>query len=432
MNKLLELRQKHGKVIADIRAIVEGSSASGFTSDERTKFDALDAEESQLRQDIQRIESAEKLLKASEDRKEIDAKQARDTRDPQARYNQAFETLLRYGGDLGRLSAEDREVVLRNRTSADEELRTLSIGTGAAGGFTISTGFRAELEQKILTFGGMFSFSDSLHSGGGMQANAGIRILRTSQGNTIQFPNGDDTLNVGAILAESASIGASVDPVFSQFTLSAYMYHSKPVIVPVQLMDDTEIPLQSLIAGWLATRLARIWNTHFTNGTGTGQPLGVVTASGVGKVGTTGQTLSVIYDDLVDLQHSVDRAYRQNGMFMMSDAAWKVVRKLKDTTGRPLINQQDQAITDGFIPQLLGRPVIINDDVPVMAANAKSILFGDFSKYIARFVKDLVLFPFRERYMDNLQLGWVAYQRADGKLRDAGSTPIKYYQNSAT
>src|SRR3546814_1871356 len=42
-------------------------------------------------------------------------------------------------------------------------------------------------------------------------------------------------------------------------------------------------------------------------------PNGLITAATVGKTGTTGQTLTVIYDDLVDLEHSVDPAYREGG-----------------------------------------------------------------------------------------------------------------------
>ena len=85
----------------------------------------------------------------------------------------------------------------------------------------------------------------------------------------------------------------------------------------------------------LATRIARIQNTHFTTGAGTTVPDGVIPKSATGKTGTTGQTLTVIYDDLIDLKHSVNRAYRSNARYMMNDLTVAVVSKLKDTTGRP-------------------------------------------------------------------------------------------------
>jgi HK97 family phage major capsid protein len=91
--------------------------------------------------------------------------------------------------------------------------------------------------------------------------------------------------------------------------------------------------------------------------------------------GATGQTTSVIYDNLVDLVHSIDPSYRnQNCKFMLADATLAAVRKIKDTQGHPLWQPSVQA---GVPDSLLAYPVVINQDMPVMAASAKSILFGD-------------------------------------------------------
>jgi HK97 family phage major capsid protein len=55
-----------------------------------------------------------------------------------------------------------------------------------------------------------------------------------------------------------------------------------------------------------------------------------------GNSTTSGETTAITYDDLVELEHSVDPAYRKNARFMMSDTALKTVKKLKDGIGRPL------------------------------------------------------------------------------------------------
>ena len=67
-----------------------------------------------------------------------------------------------------------------------------------------------------------------------------------------------------------------------------------------------------------------------------------------------------------------------------------------------------------------------------MAANAKSILFGDFTRYYVRIVLGMQLMRLVERYADALQIGFLAFMRADGNLLDAGTHPIVYYSNSAT
>ena len=164
-----------------------------------------------------------------------------------------------------------------------------------------------------------------------------------------------------------------------------------------------------------------------------------------GKTGLAGQTGTIIYDDFVDLEHSVDPWYRANGKFMMHDSSAAVCEKLKDTTGRPLLNSTFAGISaevfagrpDGTAPGITrytikGYQVVINNDMATMAASAKSVLFGDFSKYVVRDVMDIMLIRFNELYMGSLQVGFLAVARADGQLVDAGAHPIKYYANSAT
>jgi HK97 family phage major capsid protein len=67
-----------------------------------------------------------------------------------------------------------------------------------------------------------------------------------------------------------------------------------------------------------------------------------------------------------------------------------------------------------------------------MAANAKSILFGAFSKYVVRDVADLTLFRMTDSAFTLLgQVGFVGFMRTGGRLIDVGGA-VKYYANSAT
>ncbi|MBL4702094.1 MAG: phage major capsid protein, partial [Phycisphaeraceae bacterium] len=75
---------------------------------------------------------------------------------------------------------------------------------------------------------------------------------------------------------------------------------------------------------------------------------------------------------------------------------------------------------------------VVNNDVPVMAASAKSILFGDFSKYLIRDVLGFQILRLEERYAEFLQIGFLGFPRHDGALIDAGTKPIQFYQNSAS
>jgi HK97 family phage major capsid protein len=200
------------------------------------------------------------------------------------------------------------------------------------------------------------------------------------------------------------------------------------------MLQDSAFDIESWLSRALAMRLGRAINAHFTNGSGGGtQPEGVIT--GAQSYGTTatgaGNVTGVTYDNLVNLIHSVDPSYRDNAEWMFHDSTLRAIKQLKDGQQRPLW-QQDMAL--GERPTILGYPYVINQDVPVMAASAKSILFGDFSYYLIRDVQDIRLLRLDERYADFLQTGFLAFLRTDGLLANAGGTnsPVKYYANSAT
>lgn len=293
------------------------------------------------------------------------------------------------------------------------EARALATTPGSVGGFTIPDETMRALEIALLTFGGMRQRST---------------IIRTSTGAALPIPTVNDTANVGEIIGENAQINEQ-DVAFGQVVLDSFKYSSKMVRVSVEFLQDSATPVGELLGKLLGERIGRKQNTDFTVGTGTGMPRGIVPAATVGVTATTGSATSVTYANLVALEHSVDIAYRTNAAFMMSDAAFRAIKQLVDTTGRPL---WAPSIAVGEPATLLGYPLVVNNDVPVMAANAKSIVFGDLSAYWVRDVLGITLVRSEERYMEFHQVAFAAFARADGDLIDAGTHPVKVYVNSAT
>lgn len=328
------------------------------------------------------------------------------------------------GSDADRETRTFRRFLVRGMNGLDEEerafmaerfkeSRAFSAGTDNTGGYTVPEGFLARLEVAMKAVGGLLQAAE---------------IIRTDGGQDIPMPSLNDTGNSGELVGENAQAATDSSTPFGVATLKAYLYSSKVLPVSLSFLQDTAFN-ESFIADMLGGRLGRILNTHLTTGDNSSKPQGIVTAASSGKVGTTGQTTSIIYQDIVDLIYSVDEAYRKNGKFLMSDAALKMIRGLKDSTGRPLWEPSLQA---GQPDVLMGKPVIFDVDMPVPAASAKSILFGDLSKYKVRMVRDVQLLRLTERYADYLQVGFLAFLRADGRLLDAGTNPVKYYQHSAT
>ena len=304
--------------------------------------------------------------------------------------------------------------------TADQTARiraTMSTTTGSEGGFTVPSAIIPELIDSMKDFSGMRQTADQ---------------FTTASGNPLSYPSSDGTAEVGELIAENVT-ATPADPVFGTVALNVYKYSSKIIAVPIELLQDSVIDIEAFIRKRSGERLGRIGNTHFTIGTGTGQPRGAVTGSGVGKVGTTGQTVTVISDDLVDLVHSVNSAYRNQGRsrFMLADLSFAKVRKLKDSQNRPIFIPGWDGLGKAMPDQILGYPVTVNDDVPVMAANAKSILFGDFTYYKVRDAMQAVLFRFADSaYIKLGQIGFLMWARFGGNLTDSGA--IKHYANSAT
>lgn len=396
-----ETRAARAKALHDLVAKAKWDPATDQPIYDQTlaEIDELDAQIERFNQANQRIASAgldESVLIVAE-------RIGRDQRSPGAAM---FAAWLRAG--LEGLNAEQR-LAIRN---------TMSTTTGSEGGFTVASEVAASVADVLKNFGAMRRVAE---------------VIQTSTGAALSYPTSDGTTEVGELLAENAP-ATGLDPSFGTRALTAYKYSSKVIAIPFELLTDSAVDIEAFVRNRMAQRIGRITNTHFTTGTGTGQPFGVITAAATGKTGLTGQTTSVIYDDLVDLEHSVDVDYRESGRcaFMMNDLTLRSIRKIKDTAGRPIFVPGYDNPVGGQPARLLDHPLVINNDVAVMAANARSIAFGDFSYYKIRDVLGVEMFRFTDSaYTSKGQVGFLAWMRSGGNLTDVTGA-VKVYINSAT
>lgn len=425
MPTLTELREERGRLVTQMRALVDRAEAAkrDLTAEEEQEWRRLDEAQERLGEQIRRRERLDDLDRALAT--PVPAQVGprvggESTDDPAARaaaHAEAFRTYIRFG--LEGLSPEQRVLMRSAWRPLGEgdrlELRALGVGMGAAGGFTVPEGFQAQLERDVLAFGGM---------------REAARIIATTTGNDLPWPTVTDVANTGELLGENTQ-ATEQDTTFGQVIFKAWKYSTKIVRVSIELLQDTAFDIEALLSSLFAERIARITNTHFTTGDNVSKPQGVVTAASVGKTGATGQTTSVTYDDLVDLEHSIDPAIRRRPgvRWMFHDTTLRSIKKLKDSQNRPLYLP---GLVTGTPDTILGYPFTVNQDVAPMAANARSILFGDFRAYVIRDVRELTVLRLVERYADFGQVGFIGFSRHDGRLLDPGTDPVKVYQNSAT
>lgn len=424
MASIQALRERRNALAQQLQTLTDSDKTPDWKPEHQAQYDTAMAEIDTIDGQINRHNAA--LAKIAENAAQGDIAGLVDqhTTTPGAHKGNTKALRAYLTGGLANLAPEDLQA-MRGRQTGDiaQAMATpqaaMSTTTPAEGGYTVATEYYRQLTEAMKLTGGI---------------RQAARIMQTGTGATMNFPTADATAEVGEIVGQNAAVTAG-DTTFGNISLDVYKYSSKKIALPFELLQDSMFDLEAYIQALLAVRIGRITSQHFTTGTGTSQPRGLITAASTGKTGTTGQTATVIYDDLVDLEHSVDPAYRvRPGVgFMMHDQSLKVVRKLKDTQGRPIfVPGYEQGNPGGAPDRLLGRPIYINQDMAQMAANAKSIAFGDFSSYVIREVMDLTLFRMADSgFLLNGQIGFVAFNRQGGNLIDVGGA-VKLYVNSAT
>ena len=395
------LRERLGALKKEARNLVENKGSATWTKEEQDKFDNL-ADEAERTE--RQIEAHQRLLdnEAEDSFSKLPTKEKGAKVDPAMA---AYENYLRKMSN--RLTPQEIEAI-RN---------TMSTTTGSEGGYTVQPIVASTLIEALKDFGAMRRLATP---------------LTTTNGADLSFPSTDGTSEEGEIIAQNTT-ATDADVGFGTVPLNTFKFSSKVVTIPIELLQDSNIDVVALVNRRLRERVGRIQNRMFTVGTGTAQPFGITTAATAGKVGATGQTLTVTYDDLVDLMDSIDPAYHIAGLkFQFAQAVRRVVRKIKDTTGRPIWTPSyDEGMSAKTPDLLLGHPVEINNHMPVPAANAKSISFGDHSKYMVRDAMELTMFRFEDSaYLKKGQVGFLAWARAGGNLTDTNA--VKVYQHSAT
>ena len=415
--RVKELREKQAKIVTEARERLDQINTA--TDDARAaeleaQHDQAMAEHDRLEKLIEREEKLASIERRAEETRaknrpvsgENTESRGQDEGDA-LEYRQVFHKFIQLGADPTELTSEER-ALLRSGVVQKDELRmqTTTGGAGTAGGYTVPVELSNQIIRVMKDWGPMYD-EDICTS------------LNTSSGNQINIPTVDDT----AVTAEKHTEGAAItddggkDATFAQKRLDAYVYDTEFVKFSMELAQDSIFNFETLLASLLGERLARIANKELTIGDGVGDPNGIVTASTLGK--TTAATTAVTSDEIIDLLHSVNSAYRRSpkARFMFADTTLAAIRKLKDGQGNYLWQMGD--ITTGQPGTLLGYRYSINDDVPALAANSKAILFGDFSKYFVRKVGSPIIGVLRERFWPDL--GVAGLIRFDGELGDTNA-----------
>lgn len=191
---------------------------------------------------------------------------------------------------------------------------------------------------------------------------------------------------------------------FTQFPVRSYKIASIAKLKE-SFVSDNNFNLEKYLTTDFARRFGRAEEDLFINGNGTTEPTGILSISESINAKAT-NTLS--YDEIVELYFSIEAEYRKDAVFIMNDETAFYLRTLKDDDGNYLWNSNNDTI--------FGKEVITSPYMPSIESGKRPIIIGDLSFYWVIERKPLAIQVLSELYKNQGQVGFIGYERVDGKL----------------
>ena len=382
---ITEMREKRNKLVGMMDAFLDTHTTDKGTlsaEDDKTYKD-METEVAQLTDSIHRMER----------REEIEAELSKPTSKP------LTGKPMKADGDkaakTGRASDEYKKALLQAmRTNFRQISNVLQEGIDPQGGYLVPDEYDKRLID-ILT-----------------EEN----VMRTLGTNITT--RGEHKINIAATKPAAAWIeeGGTLtfgDATFDQIILDAHKLHVA-IKVTEELLYDNAFNLENYILTQFGKALSNAEEDAFINGTGVGQPLGILAETGGAQVGvTSASSTKVTADEIINLVYSLKRPYRKNAVFLANDVCVAELRKLKDNNGQYLWQPSLQA---GEPDRVLGYKVYTSPYFPVPTAGGTAVAFGDFSYYNIGDRGTRSFAELKELFAGNGMIGFVAKERVDGKL----------------
>ncbi|MBB5723209.1 HK97 family phage major capsid protein/HK97 family phage prohead protease [Loktanella ponticola] len=258
-----------------------------------------------------------------------------------------------------------------------DEAKALTVGTDANGGFLAPQEFGGELIKLLNEFSPLRQYAKVIQI-----SAASIIYPRRLTGTSASWT------------AETANRVAS-GMTFEQVTMTPYELATF-TDASNALLEDNAYNLEGELLSDFAESFAKTEGLAFVKGTGTGQPVGIMTSTDIAEIKTgvaANFPAANPADVLIAMYHKIASVFAQTGVWMMNRNTLAVVRTWKDGNGRYLVLDP---ITAGAPSTLLGRPVVEMTDMDDIGAGKCPILFGDMSGY--RIIDRVGLTTLRDPY----------------------------------
>jgi len=384
INALLEQR---AKAIHDARELVEKATAEDrdLTAEEEARFDAFHTEAEKLKKRVAQMEKQEA--------EELSLEHARSVA-LRPEISETPET-----ADEQRV-VDDYSRWLRTGT-VDREFRALQADVDTTGGFLITP---EQWVSDLIKAVDNQVFMRSLATTYSVPTAASLGAA--SLDNDPADPTWTSELNIGT---EDSTMS------FGKRDLNPHPL-AKFIKVSRELLR--RIPsVEGLVRDRLAYKFAVTLESAYLTGNGSGQPLGIFTASDNGistsrDVSKGNTATSMKFDGLKEAKYTLKQQYRKNAKMLLHRDGIKQVAKLKDGEGNYL---WQPSVVAGEPDRVLNIPVIESEYVPnTFTAGEYVGAIGDFSWYWIADAHQMEMQRLEELYAGSNQVGFLGRFNTDG------------------
>ncbi len=214
----------------------------------------------------------------------------------------------------------------------------------------------------------------------------------TASGETMDFGR-VTTHAVATQVSGQGTTLAGTDPAFLKLSLTPEKF-GELIDVASEVVTDNGVDMVSFLARDLGRAVGRRVNQAIAEAM-----IGAVTVGSGGTVSTGGSLITPTYEHLVNLEYSVNSAYRASNStgWLALDSTAGTLRKLRDggggTIGAPIWQPSTQTGISGQRQPdtLFGHPFFTDPNVAAQASNAKILFFGDWNSFYCRLVGNPII-----------------------------------------
>lgn len=197
---------------------------------------------------------------------------------------------------------------------------------------------------------------------------------------------------------------------FITVDLSGYLMGAL-TLIGKSVINNSAVDITGFIVRHMAEQIAICLEKELLLGTANKAEGALSTSNTV----TAKAKTAISFEDLVKLQSAVKQSFQGSACWTMNPETFTAVKLLTDTNGRPLLEPD---VTQSFPYRLLGKPVYLSDNMPTVAASAKSVLYGDYKGLSVNFRENIAIDVLREKYATQHAVGVNAWFEFDSKVTD--------------